>query len=632
MSSACGAMNIKTNNNIGGQTALEVKVNVINEMKKLRDNTYSDKYTWVDEVIQNCQRSKATHIDVQIEDDKIVISDNGIGCSDPQVLFDKSSSGWDEATTQAESPFGEGFFSTMMAANMITVTSVGFTATFDVNKMFEENNVDVVDVVPNRKKSGFTLVLTDLCPGVFPWTVEHRFREVAKYIKSPTTSINGERVHYEGLTPNSNSPFIRKVDTPYFRGWIEPKSWKNGDWETPTIKCFAFSRHIKDSQKYDGVSGVLNFKEGTIDLRSPDRKEFIFNDKYDDMLKCLEEEIKKMYLRMAKEGSDEVICNFESHIDRYVSLNDYKDYIKFKFLTKGVIDMTSNTSSDNDIDVDNDNITTNGSSDDSGDTYYDGDVNDSPINEIDSAPIATDGDFSTVTKVSSTEIAAKTSTKRRRYSAQTGDSIDKNMQYAFYITSVEKPTYETQIAIAQNYNIPVIEIRNDLELRVVKGDSRINHIRDMDAMMSLEADFKNISPCNIQEVRANKILARIARACNADEDLFRIGDTCFKKVLTINDRQYVIEDVDMMATAYNGKVYINRKHMNAYKNLTDDTSSLNDADIKFILLNLEVLAHEMSHAIYMNPDGTLEHVSCINLLMQKIINLIYGVNNPELAV
>ena len=40
---------------------MEIKVNVINEMKKLRSNTYSDAYSWVDELVQNCQRAKATH-------------------------------------------------------------------------------------------------------------------------------------------------------------------------------------------------------------------------------------------------------------------------------------------------------------------------------------------------------------------------------------------------------------------------------------------------------------------------------------------------------------------------------------------------------------------------------------------
>ena len=131
---------------------MEIRVNVINEMKKLRSNTYSDRYAWVDELIQNCQRAKATHIDVDVDEYNrtVTVSDNGIGCDDPRYLFDKSSSGWDQETTKNESPFGEGFFSTMLAANTITVKSKGFTAIFDVNRMFEENNPDVIEIHPNK--------------------------------------------------------------------------------------------------------------------------------------------------------------------------------------------------------------------------------------------------------------------------------------------------------------------------------------------------------------------------------------------------------------------------------------------------------------------------------------------------
>ena len=199
---------------------VNVRVNVINEMKKLRESAYSDRYAWVDEVVQNCQRAGATHIDVTIEDDQIIISDNGKGCTDPQVLFDKSSSGWDSDIMAAENPFGEGFFSTMMAADTITVKSVGFNAVFDVKKMFETNSTEVIDVTPNRRQSGFTLILSDLRPNVSTYSVRKRFDDTCKYIKCPSTTINGDRVNYEGLSPKEDHPFMHKINTPLFKGWI----------------------------------------------------------------------------------------------------------------------------------------------------------------------------------------------------------------------------------------------------------------------------------------------------------------------------------------------------------------------------------------------------------------------------
>lgn len=612
---------------------MEVKVNVINEMKRLRENTYSDKYTWIDELVQNCQRAKATHIDVQISDDRIVISDNGIGCSDPQILFDKSSSGWDEDTTRTESPFGEGFFSTMMAADTITATSIGFSATFDVKKMFAENRTDVIEIQSNRRKSGFTIVLTDLCENVYSWEVERRFREVGKYIKSPTMTVNGDRVHYEGLNPKTDSPFVRKIDTPFFKGWIEPRNWRNGNYGDNSIKCFAYNRHIKDSKEFYNVAGCLNFKDNAVTLRRPDRKDFIFDDKYDAMVNCLRQEIKKMYLRIAKEGSDKDIYTFESDIERYLSLEDYRNHIKFKFLTTQTVPMAAD-STNTDSDTNNDPNANELESTAENDDYYEGDVDSSPINEIESAPISTKGNFSVTTTTSpSVNVAAKIVSRRKSISNQTGQELTSDLKYAFYVKESEKALYETNIALAQHYNIPVIEIRNELEQKIVDNDDRFNHIKEMQSLVTLSAVFENMSPCNMQEVRANQIFSRIARACDAPDDLFTIGDTQFSKLLKVNDSEYTIENIDTFATAYQGKIYINRNHLRAYKNLAYGSGDkLNPDDIKFILLNLETIAHEMSHALYNNEDETLPHVTRINQLMQKIINLIYGIKATAFCV
>jgi hypothetical protein len=599
---------------------MEIKVNVINEMQKLRTVTYADRYTWVDEVIQNCQRAKATHVDVTIEDDKIVISDNGIGCTDPEVLFVKSSSGWDESTTKNESPFGEGFFSTMMIANTITVTSVGFTAVFDVNKMFSENTVDAVDVYPNRKRTGFTLTLTDLCETDDTWyrryQIENRFKEVAKYIKSPTVSINGEKVRYEGLTPLTNDPFIRKVSTPYFKGWLQPNPFRY--YKSSIIKCFAFSRLVKDSTKFRDIGGVLNFADGAITLRSPDRKEFVQDEKYETAMDALREEIRKMYLKVLREGDDELIKTCSENIDEYVGVDNYKKYIKFKFLTK-----SSNIHGINDADDENDTaIESSGAELAVDNTDIDTDIADSPITDIDTASVTSKDDFGTVSYLTTNNIAAKTKTKRT-VSAQTGDDID-TATYGFYVLTNDKYKYTEQIEIAQYYSIPVIEIRNSLEKTIIENDDRFEPIENMKSRVTISTEYRNMYPCTIQEIRASKLLTRVAQAVNADENLFVIGDTKCQKILNMNGQIHVIENLDAIATACDGKIYIDRKYMTAYKDLTDDSPTLTPADIKFLLLNVEVFAHEMSHALYNNQDNTKEHAEAIIGLMNTIIGLIYG--------
>jgi hypothetical protein len=55
-------------------------------------------------------------------------------------------------------------------------------------------------------------------------------------------------------------------------------------------------------------------------------------------------------------------------------------------------------------------------------------------------------------------------------------------------------------------------------------------------------------------------------------------------------------------------------------------------DIRFIMLNLETICHEMSHALYGNDDNTKSHLECINYLMQKIINVIFNCTDKPIYI
>ena len=598
---------------------MEIRVNVINEMKKLRSNTYSDRYAWVDELIQNCQRAKATHIDVDVDEYNrtITVSDNGIGCDDPRYLFDKSSSGWDQETTKNESPFGEGFFSTMLAANTITVKSKGFTAIFDVNRMFEENNPDVIEIHPNKKQSGFIVTLSDLLDHTYTWQIIDRFKNVGKYIKSPTMTINGERVHYEGLNPNTESPFVRKIDNDFFKGWIRPHAWQNGDWDDAMIKCFAFNRHVKDSKKYSGVFGVLNFKPGAVDLRCPDRKEFIFNEKYDAMCNVLHDEIEKMYINVIKNGTDEEIKNFEYNIRKYTDMDNLKRFVKFKFIASDGDDEKLNNllAVSEKTDDEDDNVST------------DTETYDEPFDTVSNENVSCENDFvieKVIPKKQEIKETPKPTRKKRNVLAQTGTVLSDKLAYAFYIGKNDTGEYEDQIKMAKKNNVPLIEIRNGLEQTILESDERFHPISDMNSLLKTRAEFRNMVPCSIPEMRISKLLMSMADRIGVDKNTFVIADTKFNKILVVNDKEHIVTELDQMATAYNGKIYIDRKYLKSYSDLKDDSESITPEDIKFLLLNLDIIASELSHAIKNTTDNTLIHANTKSEYMMQIISLIYN--------
>jgi hypothetical protein len=598
---------------------VEVKVNVINEMKKLRSSTYSDKLTWIDEIVQNCQRAEAQHIYIDIDEYKhtITFSDDGVGCTDPSVLFEKNVTGWDNTTISNENPFGEGFFSTLMAANTIEIESIGFRCVFDVNKMFSENTTDVIDVFTSSKNSGFTITLSNLLPTAYMWEVIYRINNIGKYIKSPKIILNGKKVLYEGMNPQTDKPFVHKFNNDYFKGWIRPYCWENDDYGYSEVSCFAFDRLIKKSTKTNGVYGVVTFKPNAINLRSPDRKEFIFDNKYDSVYELFMQEVKKMYLKIVRQGTDKQIEIFDSYIDKYLSIDDYKKFIKFKFITKDEVAVNESTDTVNTANSVAASIGSNITS--VGDMEYDDSDND-----IEVSSAISNADYN------STII----SSRPNKVINQTGNKIDGRSDFGFYVLTDEVSKFTTFINVAEYYKIPIIEIRNCLERNVIEKNSRFEHISNLVSSIRLECKYKNTKPSNESEIRILKVLNAVMSSLDISvpKNTFIISDIKLRKVLKIKNKLLPITDISALATAYNGKIYLDRNYLYAYNTLDNTSNELTDKDIQFIMLNLETICHELSHALYGNEDNTKEHLTCINVLMQKIINVIFGIKDKPIYI
>lgn len=78
--------------------AVEVKVNVINQLKLLRQSTFKDIYCFLDEDVQNAQRAGATEAKITVKkyEGTVTIENNGKILSNPQALFSIAESGWDD--------------------------------------------------------------------------------------------------------------------------------------------------------------------------------------------------------------------------------------------------------------------------------------------------------------------------------------------------------------------------------------------------------------------------------------------------------------------------------------------------------------------------------------------------------
>lgn len=107
---------------------MRLAVNQQNALKLLAD-AFSNRSTFITELLQNARRAGATLIDISMTDNgrTLLITDNGCGVSDFSKLMTLCDSGWGEDVQESDAPYGVGFLSAIMSSTDFTVTSNGQT-------------------------------------------------------------------------------------------------------------------------------------------------------------------------------------------------------------------------------------------------------------------------------------------------------------------------------------------------------------------------------------------------------------------------------------------------------------------------------------------------------------------------
>ena len=105
---------------------MKLAVNQQNALKLLAD-AFSNRSTFITELMQNARRAGATLIDISTadKDHTLIITDNGCGVSDFSKLMTLCDSGWGEDVQESDAPYGVGFLSAIMSSVEFSVASKG---------------------------------------------------------------------------------------------------------------------------------------------------------------------------------------------------------------------------------------------------------------------------------------------------------------------------------------------------------------------------------------------------------------------------------------------------------------------------------------------------------------------------
>lgn len=320
----------------------QVTVNAANFLRLLNQNLYVDKAAVVDELLQNAQRAGATHFEMELQYGKLEARDNGCGCSDPSRFLVLAESGWgDEAA--GLSPFGLGFWSTTLFGGTVVVRSFDWEMTIDV-ELLRKGNVDSMITLTADKEhqNGTTVQVFSEDLGDMLYDLRDRLTACSRFSRFEKVTLfdryyeQGKALatcqDFDAFDPDDfgdAEAFARVVRTGGVTGVLLPAG---RFWSYPT--AYLQNRPVCRWEPLPYVQGHFSVGDAGLTARAPDRKAFIEDEAYDDMLLTLGAEVSHMYAELATKANDEEMTRYEDGISKYVDAETLASVIDFHVINE----------------------------------------------------------------------------------------------------------------------------------------------------------------------------------------------------------------------------------------------------------------------------------------------------------
>lgn len=572
-------------------TGIQIRSNISNRLAKVREGVVYDSVTSVlGELAQNAQRAQATEVSVVIANGAIVMHDNGKGCADPQQIFEMDSSGWglDEA-------FGEGFFSTFVVADTLAVSSADWEVNVDVAKVIETNDVDLNVKRVATPIEGFRVVLRGTK------IQEHeaeliQFMEELASLMPQDVAVNGIEVPKLDLT-KVNAPYSESFETDLYTATIAPATgWMS------YVKVYYESRFVCELY-VDGLSGNLVLKQNAVTLKAPDRRAIVFDDKRAEFLRVLREDTKTMYKHFVEVATDSDLDKYAQEITEYLEVEDYLALLPMSEEELRAEKAEEERREMMDVDI--------------------------ALNmgiESEHRPVALQVSDNERTEETQ-EITTQVVTKRKQENKKQVKKLEvlRNQRKVAWVKASEAESSQELIKELEYYGFKILVARNKL-YELSFSFLGIVSIHEIESTVNKNCTLTNIGATTKKEKRVMWMLERIEKYYGL-VDVFRIADIDMKLEHYRNGRL-----VEKEKTEVNGlfrregdtkRIYLDRKALQLPSYRVDkwDSANLNLNDLRMLLKNIEVVAHELAHLLYGTNDNTIEHTDAQSKIMKEIAEL-----------
>jgi hypothetical protein len=589
---------------------VELKVNIINQLKLFKQSTFKDILCFLDEDVQNAQRAKAKEVRVTTKpyDNQLIIENDGNILDNPQSLFSIAESGWDNDVMKNETPFGMGFFSNISVSDKIEIISGNYYIIFDVNEMISTGNCELNVQEAEEYYEGFKLILNNFdFDNIYSFQIEERLERLGKYIHELDIYYNGELQEKKDLTEaDKDYYFDIKIEDDDLQGWIAI----NSDYAfNSELNIYYKGRFVTKLDGYPYLKGDLHINDRVLNLTSPDRKDIVKDKKFEEFKMLVDMYIKQLAEDSFKYGEDDEIEQYSNAINRYIDKKYLVKNTKFATFKNENINYLKNialakkknnkikTFKDYNCYLDADKST-------QGESHLEEVVVQeemkSSVPEVKGVVFTPSSTTYHESKVTKPEITEKQTEEKD------GEVILNNTQPIFWIGFDEIEQFELKFNVVKHYGIKLLVARNKVEkemLKAVKEEFKVFHISELNEDITFESVISN-TELSLKERRALMIFDMISRIFEKDHNIFAIGDVMVTKTVSLKNteiKETVIDDeIVIIRDSQSDKVYVDRSVVdlsNISENL-DETLILQD--VQFILLNLKDICDSIRLLIDMN--------------------------------
>lgn len=576
---------------------VKIQVNVLNQLRLLRQSTFKDPLSFLDEDVQNAQRAKATEVRITTNwsENILIIENNGAILDNPQKLFSIAESGWDDETVKNESPFGIGFFSNISVSDNIKIYTGTKLIDFNVKLMLETGDVTLPVIEGKENFEGFRLELHNFdYNNLSVSKIKRRATNLGRYVQDVEVYINDEKVVKKDLTEaTTSSPFVMSVDENNCKGWLAiSENFTNN------LTVFHKGREVARLDKYY-VEGELHVENSALSLVAPDRKDIIKDNKYSAFMSVINDYLEVLATDAALNGTTSQQEDYADSIQYYANIEKAKDKMKFIVVrcnNEGIQYINKVITAKKEEGITGSGVTN---------LFLDEQAAIQPESHLEEVFVENEVPYAGPTTHSSygggyggssyTPLVSENQKEEEK-----GATLFSTDRPKFWVSEKDLVKWETKVLICKHYDLCLVISANKFQDKILENlekESKVFHLRTLSQRIIIKTSLSD-TILSGKEKRALQIFDMLSRITGLSNNAFAIGNLMVTRVLTIPEIGIEEEKVEENVLAiycddYN-KVYVDRSLLENADILTDDlVEELNLQDYKFVLRNLDTLVKEL---------------------------------------